>query len=68
MEFLKHLPFSLFTAVLSVSSSSGDVKDSDSGLGQSHRSDSGLDQSDIIVFGTDVELPDLNKSKFIVEP
>ena len=56
----------MFSAVLSVSSSSGDVKDNDSGLGQSHRSDSGLDQSDIIVFGTDVELPDLNKSKFIL--
>ena len=44
--------------------SSGDGKDNDSGMGQSHRSDSNLDQSDIIVFGTDVELPDLNRSMY----
>ena len=38
-------------------------RDSDSGLGQSHRSDSTLDQSDIMVFGTDSEHLDLQHSK-----
>lgn len=53
----------LLEAVLSVSKdSSKDSRDSDSGLGQSHRSDSTLDQSDIMVFGTDTEHADLQRS------
>ena len=43
---------SYFVAVLSV------TKDTDSGLGQSSP-----DTSDVLVFGTDLDLPDLNKSK-----